>query len=880
MDIDSKTAPMLCLPAPEGYFEVQTFLTDLDADESCKRKLHVEVENCNLEKLKTLVENGSIINYQKEDGETPLHLAFKRQRYDIILYLLQMGADINTTDIWMNTPLHYLRCPAFISKLSSSLEILMQSQHETEGKAKRNVFGELPFINWRSFRDNTDAVDCFGNTSLHCAVGAYNATQISYIYACKKPLAALSYLMACGADINAQNIFGHTPLHISVINHQKLSVVEACLRYANQKSITIKDNRGRNFWHILGIHLLLELPPTCKTDGYICSLFSNLIKTLVIPISGIYDQDDTGRTPLHYAAMRRNCALCQFYIEAGCNIKAQDIHGCTPVHYAYKDMETIMALFRKCPKVRWIKDNYGMEAVSANFLEDGKSRRVRNESKNDLISALMDVFRDPEFIIIESTISSFKLRSNFNYPYEHTIAVQEKFFDKLGFPLKNGSDFIWMLWSKLDYAYTQKYLKEISFQVNCFIERLALWIGRTDQRFQGHIEHVGSAFEGTKIKYPNEFDYMFVLENFSEICAIFNSPVCPKGFVHLRRKCTDKQENNYDDFFNESKVLLTNIVGFHFQVILQQILNESEFWKSENIFELNCSDLPVHNSYNIIPNKICTTITLQPRGPWNRDKLIPQISVDIVPSIHIAGWWPDEALQCFDDEITSAGCHLVFDHPQRLYPWIPYSVPYARISFSFLESKIIRNCSVGTKAAYMVGKQILTMCGDNIYTKYVVKSALMYCIDPAGKRILYQRKTSLEELTQHDLFCCARKMFRCVLLFVIQDFVPCYFIPTFCLPVLHNEQYLKFSHAYLHLSGTNLYELFYNECNVTENYILTKIKKSLAISYLVYSLLLDSHTQIKMMPSSPNPFSDKFDRDNFLRLLNNNYFFLPAFPSK
>jgi len=58
-----------------------------------------------LEALKKEIEAGTDINLQNKYGWTPLHIAIRRDRRDMVAYLLEEGADINKVDGVGWTPL-------------------------------------------------------------------------------------------------------------------------------------------------------------------------------------------------------------------------------------------------------------------------------------------------------------------------------------------------------------------------------------------------------------------------------------------------------------------------------------------------------------------------------------------------------------------------------------------------------------------------------------------------------------------------------------------------------------------------------------------------------------------------------------------------------
>jgi len=57
------------------------------------------------EALKKEIENGMDVNIQNKYGWTPLHVAIRRDRRDMVAYLLEQGADIDRVDGVGWTPL-------------------------------------------------------------------------------------------------------------------------------------------------------------------------------------------------------------------------------------------------------------------------------------------------------------------------------------------------------------------------------------------------------------------------------------------------------------------------------------------------------------------------------------------------------------------------------------------------------------------------------------------------------------------------------------------------------------------------------------------------------------------------------------------------------
>ncbi len=74
------------------------------ADEQFEKLEKIVYDN-DLEAFKKEFEKGTDLNLQNRYGWTPLHIAIRRDRRDMVAYLLEQGADINKTDGVGWTPL-------------------------------------------------------------------------------------------------------------------------------------------------------------------------------------------------------------------------------------------------------------------------------------------------------------------------------------------------------------------------------------------------------------------------------------------------------------------------------------------------------------------------------------------------------------------------------------------------------------------------------------------------------------------------------------------------------------------------------------------------------------------------------------------------------
>ena len=420
----------------------------------------------------------------------------------------------------------------------------------------------------------------------------------------------------------------------------------------------------------------------------------------------------------------------------------------------------------------------------------------------------------------------------------------------------------WMIWKDSEYAYRDQFSKKICDKVRQFMNRLSDEIRKKDPRFECRPVLIGSAEEGTKTGLPDEFDFNFILTKLSELCEVVPSPEAPSGFVHLKRRYNNaeywpenqhfKSQEDFDRFFNSDGFLLTTEIACRFRILYLQVMSEPEFWEGEDFFEWD-----PHNEVGMIYDKQeeqykdseisndfrpsihpCSTIQLKLNRPIEGRYMFTLISLDIVPCIKVNGWWPEEALSSVNDEIKVEGCHLVFDQPQRKYPWVPFSDPFARISFAPAEGRIIKECSAVARAAYMVGKQLLH---DKPKLTYVLKTCLLYCIealkDCTRNSLLY------EDINPAELRFFVEKLMLCFHEFYMQDFLPCYMMPSFHLPI---EDYLKSNHDKLLNDSSFRYPLF---------------------AYSLYSRVCTTESPVDFCPPTPEPLNEKFNREELLRKL-------------
>lgn len=204
---------------------------------------------------------------------------------------------------------------------------------------------------------DVDAQDGFGRTPLHSAAESRPLTGV------------LGPLVVAGADVNARDKDGLTPLHLAAKGNPNNPRATNGLLLEGA-AVNARDKDG-----LTPLHWALRWRPNMAA-----------IAPLIAGGAAVDGQDGAGRTPLHYAAMaeRRNAEAVFALLAAGADITARDRAGRTALHFAavnYHGTEAVLALIeaeanayaqdadQQTPLHRAVSRNFGTPEVAAHLVE-------------------------------------------------------------------------------------------------------------------------------------------------------------------------------------------------------------------------------------------------------------------------------------------------------------------------------------------------------------------------------------------------------------------------------------------------------------------------------------------------------------------------------
>ncbi|KAH8999662.1 ankyrin repeat-containing domain protein [Lactarius hatsudake] len=253
-----------------------------------------------------LLKHGACVNVR---GNPPLLYAITFSddaRVDAVLFLFRHGADVNATeeDFW--TPLHLA---TYMGDLSVA-RLLFEHRAEVDLRTYDNK-SPLHHVSIRVIGERE------GERSI---------------------LARL--LVERGADVEAQDQLGTTPLHLASL-YGRLEIAQLLLdQGANAHA---RSNRSRSPLHAAaqgfhGLHVHPHGMYIAPKEGYHPQQALSVARLLLGRGVDVNALDEVHETPLHLASSNGRLEIARLLLAHGAKTNAENVHGRTPLHSVLRDV--------------------------------------------------------------------------------------------------------------------------------------------------------------------------------------------------------------------------------------------------------------------------------------------------------------------------------------------------------------------------------------------------------------------------------------------------------------------------------------------------------------------------------------------------------------
>jgi ankyrin repeat protein len=344
-------------------------------DEHGDSPLHIVIMlNRDSEVLQSLLSGGSDVSIRNIEGKTPLYLAVEESRTALIPLLLSYQSDVFAADNDGITPftkaleidnpvLRAMITPETVFQTDSAGNTILHTaiQNAADVKTSAYILDQKAFVNARNRE---------GDTSLHLAV-RLNDPETGDL------------LISRGGDIFAPNAKGETPLYLAfhapgavrqwIINDNTIvardGLGNGILHYAAQwnvdSHIPYIVQQGAD---VEAVNATGETPLflAVKHNG------ASTIKALVKAGAVINNRDRLGNSALHAAVRWNNAAAAVALLDEGIDANAHALNGKTPLHDAVRlgitDIEALLIARGADIEIRDAEGNTPlMDAVMAGY---------------------------------------------------------------------------------------------------------------------------------------------------------------------------------------------------------------------------------------------------------------------------------------------------------------------------------------------------------------------------------------------------------------------------------------------------------------------------------------------------------------------------------
>ncbi len=283
-----------------------------------------------------------MLHAKNKDGETPLHVAVRKNRKSsLVTTLLDAGADVNTRNNRGFTPLQHL---AYSGGSLELIELLLERganiEDETDSKetllhlaVKAPSDANIKFLLDSGIDINKQ--DSYGNSILHYAVSNHK-------------LRAVKMLLDAGSRVNVKNLNKETPLDVAINSKSDFHIIENLLSFGaifedfdeEAYAKKIMDNESSSLViRVLSDYNVLQnelLNKSLFSESVKRNDWLSLSRLSKVEFSSALTQQE--KQELLFLAIRNNSRAClPLLIEMGVDISVENENGVTPLSSAIKE---------------------------------------------------------------------------------------------------------------------------------------------------------------------------------------------------------------------------------------------------------------------------------------------------------------------------------------------------------------------------------------------------------------------------------------------------------------------------------------------------------------------------------------------------------------
>ncbi len=281
--------------------------------------IHGAANRGNIEAVKQHLAAGTDVNAKNEFGSAPLHYAAVNDHKEIIELLIATGADVNARDGGGFTPVD----------ISIRLDM---AEGETSGLLRKHG----------------------GMTGEKLKLG----TTLLHIAAKEGKMETIELLIASGADVNAKDKNGETPLDYAISTDH--TVIADLLRKHDGKTKRELKAAGKPTEPVA--EAAQPEPPTAKTPLWKAAMFGEIepAKQAIADGADVNAKGERGLTPLHFAVVAAldsgDNKVIELLIANGADVNAKDDRGLTPLD-SVKRLSEAAAITKKLRAIQGKTDD-------------------------------------------------------------------------------------------------------------------------------------------------------------------------------------------------------------------------------------------------------------------------------------------------------------------------------------------------------------------------------------------------------------------------------------------------------------------------------------------------------------------------------------------